>query len=79
MPAGTRREGRWPDEARTMSRSSALAKLAKAAELTEQAAKLQREAADEIEAEDSPAPSSPITDDERALMRKRFRKMGHGA
>ena len=64
-----------------VSRAIALAKLAKARELSTQAAQLAAEASDELEAEESgvqPAVEA-ITDSERAEMRRRFLRKGIGA
>ena len=61
-----------------MSRSAAFAKLAKAAQLSAEAARLYAEAAGELEAEDAPAEQRPISDEERQSMRRRFRQMGRG-
>jgi hypothetical protein len=63
-----------------VSRAVAIAKLAKARELSAQAAQLAAEASDELEAEETGGPSATaITDTERAAMRKKMRAMGHGA
>ena len=61
------------------ARSAALAKLAKAAALSAQAAKLYAEAAGELEAEDPVEPLAPVpTQKGTEKMRRKLRAMGVG-